>query len=517
MASIKVKGREELVPIFVPRKVAKVRARVIARSNSSLVLGGASTPRPVSFQWKNPDFLLKNADFLLWNPDFLLKNVDFIIKQGPKSPGGMTPRGGHGRSRQSSREVVVRVVPLQKMVGREQECELMRKIFMNVVTDTDAAVSLSHQRLCVLIEGEAGIGKSEICREAMHYAKGLGMSAFWTAGHADTISTPLRPFRCVLRGLFNEEQKHAKSSREYGGAGGGAAAGEVVSAQERKDRTISQLSAIFQECPEEDLRKHAGMFYSFVTSNPSEHAGDALHAPTLVKLIVHWLADLSKHSAILLVFDDAQWLDPTSWALCEALASSERCRGRVVMVFATRPFTKDSSLARRVSFLVTRASSNHLKLPPMTKPELLQIVAKRMETDKITKKSGGVFAPKSPGWPGPKSFDARMVRLEEIEVPKMDTNDAVKEYMRHFSESCVHIGGLGVGQEEDDEVTELFANFGAVYGASVRVRQQAHSSWALVSFASPAQVRFCIKNDGFCINNGGFCIKNDGFCRRRAS
>ena len=28
----------------------------------------------VSFQWKNPDFLLKN-------PDFLLKNVDFITKQ----------------------------------------------------------------------------------------------------------------------------------------------------------------------------------------------------------------------------------------------------------------------------------------------------------------------------------------------------------------------------------------------------------------------------------------------------
>ena len=28
----------------------------------------------VSFQWKNPDFLLKN-------PDLLLKNIDFIIKQ----------------------------------------------------------------------------------------------------------------------------------------------------------------------------------------------------------------------------------------------------------------------------------------------------------------------------------------------------------------------------------------------------------------------------------------------------
>ena len=36
----------------------------------------------VSFQWKNPDFLLKNTDFLFRNPGFLLKNVDFIAKTG---------------------------------------------------------------------------------------------------------------------------------------------------------------------------------------------------------------------------------------------------------------------------------------------------------------------------------------------------------------------------------------------------------------------------------------------------
>ena len=33
----------------------------------------------VSFQWKNPDFLLRNPDLLIRNPDFRLKNVDFII------------------------------------------------------------------------------------------------------------------------------------------------------------------------------------------------------------------------------------------------------------------------------------------------------------------------------------------------------------------------------------------------------------------------------------------------------
>ena len=31
----------------------------------------------VSFQWKNPDFLLRNSDFPIRNSDFLLKHVDF--------------------------------------------------------------------------------------------------------------------------------------------------------------------------------------------------------------------------------------------------------------------------------------------------------------------------------------------------------------------------------------------------------------------------------------------------------
>ena len=34
-----------------------------------------TTVGSVSFQWKNPDFLMKN-------PDFLLKNDDFITKTG---------------------------------------------------------------------------------------------------------------------------------------------------------------------------------------------------------------------------------------------------------------------------------------------------------------------------------------------------------------------------------------------------------------------------------------------------
>ena len=44
----------------------------------------STSPTPVSFQWKNSDFLLKNLDFLMKNPDFLLKNADVVINQGTR-------------------------------------------------------------------------------------------------------------------------------------------------------------------------------------------------------------------------------------------------------------------------------------------------------------------------------------------------------------------------------------------------------------------------------------------------
>jgi class 3 adenylate cyclase len=462
MPPIKVKGREELVPIFVPRKVAKVKARVIARS-ASVAHMGERTSSGTSFG------------------------------SSPKSPGRNTPKTPRGqRQRQQSREVVNRVVPSQKMIGRRQECELIRKVFMQVVLDADAAVSPTLPPLCVLAEGEAGIGKSELCREAMHYARGLEMDCFWTAGHADTISSPLRPFRCILRGLFNEEQKHAKLSA---GASSGAEGGELVSEKFQKDRTITQLTNVFSslDCPE-DLRRHAGMFYTFVTAHPSEDAGSDLHAPTMVKLIVHWLAErCARHPPTLLVLDDAQWLDPTSWALCEILAASEKCRGRLLMVFASRPIPKHSMLARRTQFL-RRSSSNHMELQPMTKPELIEIITKRLESESIESSSGGVFTPDSPARRRKTAGAGGSLDADEEEVPKLDSNEAIKQYMAQFSESCVHVGGLGNGQEEDEEVEELFGQFGTVYGASVRIREGANRSWGLVSFASQAQAEVVINS-----------------------
>ena len=69
MPPIKVKGRDELVPIFVPRKVAKVKARVIARS-ASVTHMGERTSSGASFG------------------------------SSPKSPGRNTPKTPRQRQRQ---------------------------------------------------------------------------------------------------------------------------------------------------------------------------------------------------------------------------------------------------------------------------------------------------------------------------------------------------------------------------------------------------------------------------------
>ena len=68
---------KEAPPRGSPRRLLR-RRLPLRRQNAS---GHQGEVLPVSFQWKNPDFLSKNVDFILKNVDFLLENVDFITKQ----------------------------------------------------------------------------------------------------------------------------------------------------------------------------------------------------------------------------------------------------------------------------------------------------------------------------------------------------------------------------------------------------------------------------------------------------
>ena len=114
----------------------------------------------------------------------------------------------------------------------------------------------------------------------------------------------------------------------------------------------------------------------------------------------------------------------------------------------------------------------------MTKPDLIEIVKKRLEVTLAGSSAGSEFAPKK---------SERLTAAPSSAEEQVLTNGAIKRYIHHFDESCVHVGGLGAGQEEDDELEEFFSQFGTVYGATVRVREGVNRSWGLVSFASQDQ------------------------------
>ena len=183
---ITVKGRVEPVPVFVPFRVGRQRVR---------------------------------------RKDTTFKNMAFTRdKRGDKDTRHSTsPRRPRAASAQRNQ---LGAVPPQNMIGREQECELLSGLFTQVteewheVATSSSRPSLSGDALCALIEGDAGIGKSELCREVLHYGSGLGMRAYWTSGHITTVATPLRPFRSIMQGLFHEESKRftkAQSSEDTGG------------------------------------------------------------------------------------------------------------------------------------------------------------------------------------------------------------------------------------------------------------------------------------------------------------
>lgn len=183
LRSIKVKGREALVEIFVPS--IKQQTRVLSRGKTALS----------------------------------------ALEEGGGDKGvtrSMSRRLSHKFSQKTMAysEAEKKPMPSKKMLGRSQECELMRRIFLRFSlsapesdgsdTDTDDEIEEMKQaerekqrkhvgadQQCLLIEGEAAMGKTVLCGEAIHYARGLNLAVINTNGNKRMIGTPFAGDHCL--------------------------------------------------------------------------------------------------------------------------------------------------------------------------------------------------------------------------------------------------------------------------------------------------------------------------------
>ena len=182
--------------------------------------------------------------------------------------------------------------PIGSLVGRAREQDLL----------TQRLVALQRGRGgTVLVEGEAGIGKSRLIDGLVEQAAGAPVRTLVGAADAVRSTTPYHPWRPVFESVFDLE--------------------DVAEASERRARVLDRLRA------RPDLERLAPLLADVLPVDlPADEIVGQLRGPVradnLRRLLVGALRMVAAEQPLLIVVEDAHWCDSASWALAWLVVSA---------------------------------------------------------------------------------------------------------------------------------------------------------------------------------------------------
>ncbi|CAB1074587.1 Adenylate cyclase (EC / Guanylate cyclase (EC [Olavius algarvensis Delta 1 endosymbiont] len=201
------------------------------------------------------------------------------------------------------------------LIGRATE----REWLMNALQELENGTT--H---VALIEGEAGIGKSRLMIELFqHYnpEKIVGLSG---SGNAVEVTTAYSAWRTVFTQLFDEEISHSHRLNTSETKGDWESAVDKIMHDEPDQIQLAPLLNVVLPLaiPENDLTiEMTGALRAFNTHN----------------LLVKLLKRAANNKPLLIVIEDAHWLDSASWQLLSRVSQEVT---PILLVAVTRPMSR---------------------------------------------------------------------------------------------------------------------------------------------------------------------------------
>jgi class 3 adenylate cyclase len=246
-----------------------------------------------------------------------------------------------------------------EMVGRTEERALLHEQLFALQNGSTGGVTI--------IQGEAGIGKSRLLEDLLQEAEAQGQATYLGAADAIEKNAAYHAWRDVFWDLF--ELDSAPDAEPPG-------AGRLSSGQRQlvfdrlqtavpdKERLAPLLNTVLPtDLPENNLT--AQMTGEIRAGNTQDLLVALLHART-------------EETPLLLVVEDAHWLDSASWALTRIIS---RDIPTLLLVIATRPLS--DPLPAEYSALLARANTQRLVLSALPPDETLQLVRLRLGVDML--------------------------------------------------------------------------------------------------------------------------------------
>jgi class 3 adenylate cyclase len=263
--------------------------------------------------------------------------------------------------------------------GREAERKILRDA-LDVVREGPGGT--------VVIEGEAGIGKSVLVDDLVARARASGVHTVVTSNDPSEHSPALSAWRSVFREVL-----------------GARASDDAATIASLADRWFARhpdlkpfaplLSAALRvELPETDVTRH-------------------MDAPARVERTIRFLAevlDAALPRPALVVVEDGHWMDPDSWLLARAVAELDR----VLLVLTTRP------VPRRPEEQAFRDRPGVVELVPtaLDAEAIAQLVRDRLDASSVADGLVASVLQRSAGNPLVAAEVVYMLRETERAVPQ---------------------------------------------------------------------------------------------------
>jgi tetratricopeptide (TPR) repeat protein len=261
-----------------------------------------------------------------------------------------------------------------ELIGRQEEKTLIAAALQELSRGTP------HQTL--VLQGEAGIGKSRLFEDLIRQAETLDVKTFIGGGDGIEKSSPYHAWRPIFDKIFEIEDLSAKSDFT----------GETDAAIQ--DSVIEKLTRI-----DPDLARYAPLVdvvlpLSIPDNELTSAMSGEIRGGNVRELLTQLLAFEASLAPVLIVLEDLHWFDSASWALLVDVQQKVR---PLFLALNTRPLSDPVPV--QFKQIIEAPGARLLKLEAMMLDDVEALVCQRLGVKSVPPMIGRLIREKSEGHP----------------------------------------------------------------------------------------------------------------------